>query len=71
MNFDITKFKEDASKSNPMVVAIVHPDCPHPEKQEKMCMGLTVGFGTPAFTCEFFRQDSIDSASCTFDEKPT
>lgn len=70
MNLDPKLFKEDTAKSNPMVVAIVHIDCPHPERIEKLCIGLAVGFGTPVYTCEFFRQDSEDSASCTFDEKP-
>jgi len=67
MNFDMTKFVEDEKKSNPMVVALRYPDCP---QTDEICVGLSVGFGTPVYTCPFFKQESEDSALCTFDEKP-
>lgn len=40
--------KEDESQSNPMLVALAHPDCPI----NRICFYIVVGFGTVNSQCE-------------------
>mgnify|MGYP001251260948 CR=1 FL=1 len=65
MNLDPARFATDESKSNPMVVAMAHPDCPLPEKVP--CVYIVSGFGTIAEKCQHFVSDeSKPEAECTF-----
>jgi len=63
MKLDSTKFKEDKSRSNPMVVAMRYYDCPINE----ICIFVAVGFGSSVRQCEYF-EDKEDSAYCLYDE---
>lgn len=66
MDLDPEKFKTDESKSNPMVVAMAHPDCPLSPKEP--CVYIVVGPGTIAEQCRFFVSDeSQPTAICTQD----
>lgn len=61
MKLDPDKFKEDESKSNPMVVAMRYPDCPINE----ICVFIVIGFGSIAKQCEYFKSDpKEESAEC-------
>lgn len=65
MNLSPEGFATDESKSNPMVVAMAHPDCPLPEKQP--CVYIVVGFGTVAEKCPHFVSDpEKPEAECTW-----
>jgi hypothetical protein len=65
MNLSPDGFKTDESKSNPMVVAMAHPDCPLPEKAP--CVYIVVGPGTILEQCPHFVSDeSKPTAECTF-----
>jgi hypothetical protein len=65
MNLDPEKFKTDESRSNPMVVAMQHSDCPINE----ICFYMVVGFGTIAKQCEHLRHlgdANRDTAECGY-----
>lgn len=62
MKIDTTKFVVDESRSNPMVVAMQHPDCPIKE----ICVYLAVGFGSPLHPCKHFKVEGEDSAECLY-----
>lgn len=65
MNLSPGGFKADESKSNPMVVAMAHPDCPLPEKS--ICVYIVAGPGTIAEKCEHFVSDETKpTAECMF-----
>lgn len=65
MNLNPDKFKADESKSNPMVAAMAHPDCPLPEKAP--CVYIVVGPGTIAEQCKHFVSDpEKPTAECTY-----
>jgi hypothetical protein len=65
MNLDPGKFKTDESRSNPMVVALQHADCPVNE----ICVYLAVGFGSIVKQCEHFKsEEGRDTAECTHEK---
>lgn len=67
MKIDPSKFVTDESRSNPRVVAQVYPDCPI-KQENRVCVYMAIGFGTPMEPCEHLFSDS-ESISCHHPDK--
>jgi hypothetical protein len=64
LKLDPDKFKEDESRSNPMVVAMTYPGCPI----KGVCFGMAVGFGNPVNECPHLKTDGNTYMECGKEE---
>jgi len=64
MKLDPKKLTVDESRSNPMGVSFVYPDCPI----NKVCFIMRAGFGNILKQCEYLKTNG-DDAECLYKEE--
>ena len=64
VKLDPYKFETDESKSNPLVVAVRHPDC----KINEICAYIGVGFGSVLRQCQYLKAEQDSKiAECLYE----